>query len=285
MKEDKKFPIISAIVLCIICVSCVCSEWIMNHEPLYLNLDHIGEPPSGEFLFGTDTMGRDVFSMIWYGGRVSLLIGFLSAFLSFVIAILYGGLSGFSSKWLDRFLMKVLDLVLSIPSILLVLFLQAVMSNHSILSITITIGLTSWFPMAKMIRTEVRQLRKENYVLIAKQTGASFFYLLRVHFLPNVLPSILFMMITNIGSAIASEATLSFLGIGLPIEQVSWGTVLSRGDQALLANEWWLIVIPGFFLIVVILCITAIGNYFREETITKCSNLSYERNRKIRKKF
>ena len=238
MKRKKKFPIFSSIILAIICLGCLGSEVIMNHDPLYLDLMHIGEAPSKEYFFGTDPMGRDIFSMIWYGGRVSLCIGVCSSALSTLIALFYGGISGFSGEQVDKILMRISDLILSIPSILLILFIQGILQNDSALSIIFTIAFTSWVSMAKIVRSEVRQIRNSNYIISARKMGAKFPYLLRVHFFPNIFPSIVFMIVTNVGTAIASEATLSFLGIGLPIEEVSWGTMLSNADQELLSNEW-----------------------------------------------
>lgn len=276
MNHKKKFPFVSVIFLAMIVVGCVCANLFIPYDPLYCDLANQNHSPNHQFLFGTDSMGRDVFSMIWYGGRVSLFIGLLATVCSTVIAIIYGGLSGFSNDRFDAIYMRILDMILSVPSILLLLFLQGILKNDSPSSIGISIGVTSWCSMAKVVRSEVRQLRNATYVLYANKLGAGFFYLLRVHFLPNVIPSLLYMMIMNVGSAIASEATLSFLGIGLPIEEVSWGTLLSNANQALLTNEWWLIIVPGIFLTTTILCMVSIAMYYKQEVYTKCSNLPRE---------
>ena len=245
----------------------------MTKDPTYLDLAHCSAVPCREFLFGTDTMGRDIFSMIWYGGRLSLFIGVGSTVISTLLAILFGTVSGLAPKWLDALLMRLTEILLSVPNLLLVIFLQAVIGTPSAWSIALVIGLTSWTSIAKVVRTEVRQIKHSEYILAAKLMGGRVFYILRRHLLPNFVSSIMFMVVTNIGSAIGTESTLSFLGIGLPIETVSWGSMLSQADRALLSNNWWLIVIPGLFLVVTLVCITNIGHYIRKANHRRCSNL------------
>lgn len=266
-------PYVSILVLGVILLGCLCCDWFIPKDPTYLDLSHLSQPPSRDFLFGTDPMGRDIFSMIWYGGRISLFIGFVAAAVSTVIAVLYGCISGFAPAWLDDALMRFAEMAMSIPSILIIIFLQAMIGQSDPLSIACIIGLTSWMSIAKVVRTEVRQIKNSEYILASKQMGAGFLYLVRRHLLPNFVSSIMFMVVTNIGSAIGTESTLSFLGIGLPIETVSWGSMLSQADRALLSNNWWLILIPGLFLVVTLVCITNIGHYIRKANHRRCSNL------------
>lgn len=259
----KELPWISIILMTFILAGCLGADIICGNLPSYLDLEHCSEAPGRAFLFGTDTLGRDLFACIWYGGRISIGIGFLSAFLSAVIAICYGSICGFLPKWMDAFLMRLADLILSIPGLLLTLFLLGIFGKPTVWSISVIIGATSWCAMAKIIRTEVRQLRNCEYVLSAKCMGGGFFYILRKHLAPNYLPSILFMVVMNIRSAIAVESTLSFMGMGLPLEIVSWGSLLSLANQALLTDAWWIIVIPGGFLVTLLMSVTSIGNWLR----------------------
>ena len=205
----------------------------MTKDPTYLDLAHCSAVPCREFLFGTDTMGRDIFSMIWYGGRLSLFIGVGSTVISTLLAILFGAVSGLAPKWLDALLMRLTEILLSVPNLLLVIFLQAVIGTPSAWSIALVIGLTSWTSIAKVVRTEVRQLRVSEYVIAAKCMGGSFFHILRCHLAPNFFSSILFMVVMNVRSAIIAESTLSFMGLGLPIEVVTWGSMLSLAEKAL----------------------------------------------------
>ena len=272
-KTRGRRPLLSAALLLLILLGCIFAGLLTAKDPAYMDLEHYSAPPSREFPFGTDSLGRDIFSMIWYGGRVSLLIGLLSAAISAGLAILFGALSGMAPAWLDALLMRCTEILLSVPNLLLVLFLQSILGEANVLSLSLVLGITGWMSMAKVVRTEVRQIKHSEYILAAKLMGGRFFYILRRHLLPNFVSSIMFMVVTNIGSAIGTESTLSFLGIGLPIETVSWGSMLSQADRALLSNNWWLIVIPGLFLVVTLVCITNIGHYIRKANHRRCSNL------------
>ena len=167
-------PLISALLLAVILSGCLCCHLIMTKDPGYMDLAHYNEAPGGEFLFGTDTMGRDIFSMIWYGGRISLLIGVLATFLSTVLAIVFGSVSGCAPEWVDSLLMRFTEIFLSIPNLLLVILLQAILGKASIFSISFIIGITSWPGIAKVVRTEVKQIRNSGYVTAARCMGGSF---------------------------------------------------------------------------------------------------------------
>lgn len=239
----------------------------------YMNSGALGEAPSLRHLFGTDNMGRDLLTMVLYGGRASLTIGILSAGISTLIATLYGTFSGMSSRWLDNLLMRALDLFMSIPGILLVIVLQAIWGAGSYGSMALIIGCTGWMHMAKIIRGEVRRLRHSDFVLAAEMYGGSFGYIFRRHLFPNYWASIMFMAVSNIGSAIILESTLSFMGLGLPISEVSWGSLLSLSQDALLSDQWWMIIIPGAVLISVLVSITEVGEYLRSTNTSKHSNI------------
>ncbi|MDE7061788.1 MAG: ABC transporter permease, partial [Lachnospiraceae bacterium] len=228
------------------------------------DLKHCSVPPNGEFLFGTDTMGRDIFSMIWYGGRISLTVGIGAAAISTVIAIILGAVSGSAPAWADTWIMKFTEIMLSVPGLLLVVFMQAILGKANVLSLSFVIGITGWMSIAQVVRTEVRQMQSSEYVIASKCMGGSFCHVLWRHLAPNLVSSIRCMVVMNIRNAIVAEATLSFMGIGLPMEVISWGSMLSWSEKALLTNSWWIILIPGMFLVVTLLCITSIGNYIRK---------------------
>ena len=256
-------PLISALLLAVILSGCLCCHLIMTKDPGYMDLAHYNEAPGGEFLFGTDTMGRDIFSMIWYGGRISILIGGLATVISTFIAVVVGAFSGVAPAWLDELIMRFTEIFLSIPALLLIILLQAIMGNANILSLSFVIGVTSWTSIAKVVRTEVRQIRNSEYIIAARCMGAGFFRVLWKHLVPNFFSSIMFMVVMNVRGAIVAESTLSFMGLGLPLEVVSWGSMLSLADQALLNGAWWIILIPGVFLVTTLMCVTNLGNYLR----------------------
>lgn len=276
LKKEKWYqgkPIVSAVVLGLIVLGCLACDLFIPKDPTYMDLYHANAAPNGEFWFGTDSMGRDIFSMIWYGGRISLFIGFFSTLISTAIAVIFGAVSGLAPKWLDDLLMRLTEIFLSIPSLLLIILIQAILGKANVMSISLVIGITSWTSIAKVVRTEVRQLRASEYVVAARCMGAGFWRILRKHLAPNFISSIMFMVVMNVRSAITAESTLSFMGIGLPLEIISWGSMLSLSEKAMLSGAWWIILIPGLFLVVTLLCVTNIGSYLRKNANRKESNL------------
>ena len=266
-------PILSIIILGIILLGCLGCHYVMPKDPTYMDLKNYLVPPCREFLFGTDTMGRDIFSMIWYGGRISLLIGCLAAVFSTIIAIVVGAVSGMAPQWLDLVLMRFTDILLSIPNLLLVIMIQAILGDANVLSIAFVLGLTCWMSIAKVVRIEVRQIRSADYITASKCMGGHFFHILWKHLTPNFISSIMFMVVMNIRGAILAESTLSFMGLGLPLEVISWGSMLALSEKALSAKAWWVLFIPGAFLVVTLLCVTNLGNIIREKQNKSQSNL------------
>lgn len=273
LRRGREFPRGGVGVLVVLLLCCLFAEGLMTKDPGYLDLAHCNETPNREFLFGTDTLGRDIFSGIWYGGRISIAIGFLATAISTAIAVVYGSLSGIAPPAVDGVMMRFAEIFLSIPTLLLVLFFQAIWGQASVLSLSVVIGVTSWASIAKVVRTEVRQLRTSEYVVASRCMGGGFFHILRRHLAPNFLASIMFMVVMNVRSAIVSESTLSFLGMGLPLEIISWGSMLSLSEKALMTGSWWIILIPGAFLVTLLLCLTNLGNYLRKSAAKKESNL------------
>lgn len=272
-RRRQKMPIASITVLSLLLLGCLAAELIMTKDPAFLDLNNINAAPNREFLFGTDTLGRDIFSCIWYGGRISVFIGFLATLISTVIAIVYGSLSGIAPDWLDEAMMRLVEIFLSVPTLLVILFVQAIWGNPSALSIAIAFGVTSWCSIAKIVRTEVRQLRSAEYVVASKGMGGGFFHILRRHLAPNFVSAIMFMVVMNVRSAIAAESTLSFMGMGLPLGVISWGSMLSLAEKAMMTGSWWMILIPGGFLITLLMCLTNIGNWMRLSLNQKERNL------------
>ena len=227
INRRKDFPWVSVVLLGIIVLCCLFAEVLMTKDPGYLDLRNFNVAPNAEFLFGTDTLGRDIFSGILYGGRISIVIGFLATLISTVIAVVYGSISGIAPAWLDTLMMRFTEIFLSVPGLLLVLFLQAILGKANVLTLSIVIGVTSWAGIAKIIRTEVRQIRSSEYVIASKCMGGKFFHVLWRHLAPNFIASIMFMVVMNVRGAIGTESTLSFMGMGLPLEIISWGSMLS----------------------------------------------------------
>lgn len=266
-------PYAAAAVFAFICLTSIFTGLLSPYSESYMDPSTQMQAPGISHIFGTDTLGRDMFSMILYGGRVSIYIGLLATLISTFIAILYGCTAGLAGERTDDLMMRSVEMLLSIPSILLVIFLQAAWGEATPTSIAVVIGVCSWMNISKIVRSEVRQIGESDYVLAARTFGGSFFYIVRRHLAPNFISSIMFMVVSNVGAAIGMEATLSFLGLGLPIETVSWGSLMSMSETALLSGNWWIIVIPGTFLITTIICLTDIGEYIRKSNNRIYSNL------------
>lgn len=256
-------PALPALALGILLLGCLFCEAFLPHDPTLVDLSACGLPPCRRFCFGTDAMGRDIFSMLWYGGRLSLLTGAGAAAVSTALALLLGGISGWGPRWLDGLLMRLTECAMSVPQLLAVLLLQALIGTKDPPRLALVMGLTGWMGLAKVVRTEVRQLKNRDYVLAARCMGGSFFHILKKHLTPNLLPSMMFMVVMNLRGAIAAEAALSFLGLGLPLEVISWGSLLSLSQRAVLGGWWWAVLFPGLFLVTALLCVTALGNDLR----------------------
>ena len=269
----KRKPYLSAIVLVVIFLCCLLAKVIAPFGSSEMDTAAVSMAPGAVHIFGTDAMGRDLFSMLLYGGRASIYIGLMAAAVSTVIAVVYGSISGMAGRTADSMMMGFTELVMSVPSILLILFLQAIWGNPSATSIALAIGLTGWMNMAKVVRSEVRQIGKSDYILAARTMGANFGYILKKHLLPNFISSIMYMVVTAIGQAIITESTLSFLGLGLPLTTVSWGSLMSMSESVLLSNCWWIIVIPAAVLVTTLVCLTQLGEYIRKENNRLHSNL------------
>ena len=254
------FPYIS---LTVIVAGCIIGSIVYSDSAYYMQLSEISAAPGRGHIFGTDTLGRDLFSVIWCGGRISLTVGLLATLISTAIAVVYGAAAGLASQRVDDMMMRLTEILMSVPQMLFVMFLQAIMGDANVISISVVIGITGWMAVAKMVRSEVRQLRSSGFVMAARSMGGGFFYILYRHLMPNFMSAVMFMIVTNIGGAISMEATLSFLGLGLPAEVVSWGSLMSLSQRAMLSGAWWILMIPGIFMVITLICITEIGEYLR----------------------
>jgi len=203
------------------------------------------KPPSSKYLLGTDEVGRDILTLIMYGGRTSLIVGFLSALISGIIGSIVGLLAGFYGGWKDSLLMRITDIILVIPGLPLMIVLAAVLST-SFWNIILVISITGWTGTARVVRSQVLSLKERPFIESVKAIGAGDLRIIGNHLLPNVLPLIVSQMVIRIGSSILAEASLSFLGLGDPMH-MSWGMILHWAFRvgALSQSFWWYIIPPG----------------------------------------
>ncbi|WP_078412546.1 ABC transporter permease [Priestia abyssalis] len=249
--------------LFLLLVGTVSAPVLTPYDPQAVELTTILQPPNSVHLFGTDELGRDVLTRLLYGGRVSLAVGTAAMIIAIVIGVSYGAVSGFAGGMIDRVMMRILDALISIPSLLLMIGIQ-VLFPASWITVVLIIGMTSWMPIARLIRTEILSLKGEVFVQAASVVGASSFQLLRRHLLPQCLPTLIVMSVSGVSHAILSEATLSFLGIGIPPHEPSWGNMLIGAQNYLLSGAWWIAVFPGLLITCTALAITFLGDVLQD---------------------
>lgn len=273
---------LSAIIIFILVVSALAAPLIAPQNPYDLKqvfIDKAELPPvwqqDGEmpFLLGTDPQGRDVLSTILYGTRVSLIIGIASVLLSMSIGVTIGLLAGFHGGRIDNLLMRLADTVLSIPTLLMAILVSALFREmlppafrepFAAAVIVLSISLTNWVQYARTVRALTMVERKKEYVLAAKIIKVSPLRIMRRHILPNTMAPVLVAATLNLGLAILSEATLSFLGVGMPITQPSLGTLIRIGNQYLFSGSWWLVVFPSIQLGLIVLSVNLLGDWLRD---------------------
>lgn len=271
-----------AAAIAFVCVFCsVFAGWVSPHNPFDLAALELGDarlPPAWEaegttkYLLGTDDQGRDILSALIYGARISLVVGLVSVVLSVLVGVLLGLLAGFWGGWLDAFLMRVCDVMLSFPPILVALLIagvgRALFPNaHDTVAfgvLIISISLTGWVQYARTVRGSTMVERNKEYVQAARVTGVAPLRIMRRHVLPNVLGPVLVLATIQVATAIITEATLSFLGVGVPPTSPSLGTLIRVGNDYLFSGEWWITVFPGLMLILIALSVNLLGDWLRD---------------------
>ncbi|MCE2990895.1 MAG: ABC transporter permease [Burkholderiales bacterium] len=280
----KRHPlVITAAILSLICIfGALLAPIIAPHNPFdlkTLNLLDAFTPPAWTengkltYVLGTDDQGRDVLSTIMYGSRVSLLVGICAVALSMVIGITLGLISGYMGGAVDAFIMRVADIQLSFPAILIALLIDGVArviigkDGHDQVAIYVlifAIAASGWVQYARTVRGSTLVERNKEYVQAARVIGRKPLIIMFSHVLPNVMGPVLVLATLHVGSAIITEATLSFLGVGVPPTQPSLGTLIRIGNDFLFSGEWWITVFPGLMLIVLVLSINIIGDWLRD---------------------
>ena len=273
---------IGAALVAFICVFCaVFAGWVAPHNPFDLATLELGDarlPPawssdgSSKYLLGTDDQGRDILSALMYGARISLAVGFASVLLSVVIGVALGLLAGFVGGWIDAALMRLCDVMLSFPAILVALLIAGVgraifpkaPDSLALGVLIVSITLTGWVQYARTVRGSTMVERNKEYVQAARVTGVAPLRIMRLHVLPNVLGPVLVLATIQVATAIITEATLSFLGVGAPPTSPSLGTLIRIGNDYLFSGEWWITVFPGLMLIIIALSVNLLGDWLRD---------------------
>ncbi|PPC94267.1 MAG: peptide ABC transporter permease [Methylotenera sp.] len=259
------FIIISILLLALI------APLIAPYDPEAIDVKAILLAPSSMHWMGTDGLGRDVFSRMLYGARISLMVGFVAVGIATAIGIFLGAIAGYYRGWVDTVIMRSVDVMLSIPTFFLILAVIAFLTP-SIWNIMIVIGLTSWMGVTRLVRAEFLSLRNREFVLAAQTLGAKDARLIFTHLLPNSLTPIIVSSILGIASAVLVESGLSFLGLGVQAPQASWGNILTDGKEYI-QFAWWLSLFPGLAILITVLGYNLLGDGLRDAFNPRSSQL------------
>ena len=277
-----KITVAAGIVTVVLFLAALLAPGIAPTDPFNPATNYLAnslDPPSflsggdPQFLLGTDDQGRDLLSAILYGLRVSLAIGFLSVALGAAIGVSLGLVGGYAGKWTDAAIMRIADVQLTFPAILIALLLDGV--AHALLKpasrdesafvvLVLSIGLSFWVQYARTVRASVMVEKSRDYVLAARLIGLSHPRILVSHILPNVMGPVLVIATINLALAIITEATLSFLGVGLPPTEPSLGTLIRIGQNYLFSGEWWIVAFPSLTLAILVLAVNLLGDWLRD---------------------
>lgn len=235
---------------------------ISPHDYKNIDVKNILMPPSAKHFFGTDDLGRDVFTRMIWGARISLAVGFVSVGISTFIGIILGSIAGYYGKYTDLIIMRFVDIMLCIPGFFLILAVIAFLGPN-IFNIMIIIGLTSWMGIARLVRAEFLSLKEREFVLSAKASGASDFRIIFAHILPNALAPVFISAVLGVAAAVLLESSLSFLGLGIQPPTPSWGNILTDGKSNI-EIAWWLSVFPGLAILITVLGYNLLGEGLRD---------------------
>ena len=274
--------IAAAIVLLILGGATALAPWVAPHDPFdltTLNLLDAMKPPAwlpggaASYPLGTDDQGRDVLSTILYGSRISLLVGFAAVALALVVGVALGLVAGYAGGKTDAVIMRVADVQLSFPAILIALLVDGVArvalprgahDSVAFIVLVLAIAAANWVQYARTVRGSTMVERHKEYVQAARVVGRSPLAIMRLHLLPNVLGPVLVLATINLPTAIVTEATLSFLGVGVPPTQPSLGTLIRIGNDFLFSGEWWITIFPGAALVLMVLAVNLLGDWLRD---------------------
>lgn len=260
--RHNRFAVMGGCVVLLLFAVSLLAPFITPWDPHAIDAYHVLLPPSADHWFGTDELGRDVFTRVIYGARISLKVGFVSVGIAVAIGVVLGLVSGFYGGFIDTVIMRFVDIMLCFPTFFLILAVIAFL-EPSIWYIMAIIGLTGWMGVARLVRAEVLSLRERDFILAARALGASDGRIIFRHILPNALSPVLVSATLGVAGAILTESALSFLGIGVQPPTPSWGNILTSGKDYI-EFGWWLSLFPGLAILVTVLAYNLLGEGIRD---------------------
>jgi peptide/nickel transport system permease protein len=266
--RSEGFPFIPIGILLTVSLTAVFADVLAPHNPEVGVLGDRFRPPAwqtggtADHLLGTDHLGRDVLSRLIFGARISIIVGFMAVIVAGTIGTVLGILSGYVGRWVDQVVMRTTDAWLALPALMFAIFLAAIL-GPSVSNIIIILGAVFWTRYARVIRGEVLSLKERDFVRLAIVAGCSKRPIMVKHILPNVINTAIVLGTLQIGIVIIAEASLSFLGVGVPPPQPAWGLMLADGKKGMMAGYWWLTVLPGSCLALMVLSANLLGDWLR----------------------
>mgnify|MGYP003322742894 FL=1 len=265
-----KAAVAGGIILILLIVLAIFAPWIAPHSYSYQNLDLGVQPPSSDFLLGTDTLGRDLFSRILYGARVSLLVGFVATGVALVIGVSWGIVAGYFGGRVDSVMMRIVDVLYGLPFIIFIILLMVIFGRN-IWLLFAAIGAVEWLTMARIVRGQVLSIKNQEYVLAAQAMGVTNMQMFRKHIFPNILGPIAVYATLTIPQVMLLEAFLSFLGLGIQPPMSSWGTLIRYGVESM--EEYsWLLIYPGLTFTITLFALNFFGDGLRDALDPKISS-------------
>ena len=264
-----RWALIGMLILLLVTFIAIFGPWLAPFDPdrqnLLMRLRKPGMPAQGDLTYwlGSDQLGRDVLSRLLYGARVSLLVGVAAIFVGGTIGTVAGLVSGYFGGWIDDVIMRLGDIQLAFPFILLAIMFLVVL-GPGLVNIILVLGIGQWITYARIVRAQTLSLREKEYVEAARATGDSTFSILFRTILPNIIAPLTVIASFNVAGVILSEAALSFLGLGVPPHVPTWGSMLSESRDHLLSNKWWMAVFPGLAIVLTVLAFNIIGDWLRD---------------------
>lgn len=263
----RRWPVLSIVIIGALALAALLAPWIATHDPLTGNLAERHTPPlffggSAKHIFGTDSLGRDIFSRVVFGARISLLVASITLGIGGSIGTLLGLISGYAGGWVDEFIMRIVEIKFSLPLILIALALAVILAP----SLGLLLGLLAfliWGIFARQVRAQTLQLKQMDYVQAARVVGASPARILRAHILPGVFNTVLVVATLQVAAVILAEASLSFLGAGVPPPTPTWGSMVAEG-RLYINTAWWVSIVPGLFIGLLVVAVTLLGDWLRD---------------------
>ncbi|MGA2954205.1 MAG: oligopeptide ABC transporter permease [Thermodesulfobacteriota bacterium] len=260
--RTNKLALAGAFIVLLLFVVALFAHWLSPYDPGQIDVQQVLQDPTWKHPFGTDPLGRDVFSRMIYGSRISLLVGFVAVGISTLIGIFLGALAGYYGRWVDNLIMRFVDVMLCFPTFFLILAVIALLEPN-IWNIMVVIGITGWMGVARLVRAEFLSLKERDFTAAEKALGAKDFRIIFRHILPNALAPVLVSATLGVAGAILTESALSFLGIGVQPPTPSWGNILTAGKDNI-EIAWWLSLYPGMAILITVVGYNLLGEGVRD---------------------